>query len=68
MINVDGKKYFVPPQYINLDVSFQINNNNIIIFDEYHVEICRHHISRKKFNYRLEDINKSFLKPLITKN
>ena len=55
MINVDGKKYSVPPQYINLDVFFQINNNNIIIFDEYHVEICRHHISRKKFNYRLED-------------
>ena len=55
MINVDGKKYSVPPQYINLDVFFQINNNNIIIFDEYHVEICRHHISQKKFNYRLED-------------
>ena len=55
MINVDGKKYSVPSQYINLDVFFQINNNNIIIFDEYHVEICRHHISRKKFNYRLED-------------
>ena len=55
MINVDGKKYSVPPQYINLDVFFQIKNNNIIIFDEYHVEICRHHISQKKFNYRLED-------------
>jgi transposase len=55
MISIDGKKYSVPPQYINLDVFFQINNNNIIIFDEYHIEICRHHISRKKFNYRLED-------------
>jgi transposase len=55
MISIDGKKYSVPPQYINLDVFFQIKNNNIIIFDEYHVEICRHHISQKKFNYRLED-------------
>ena len=55
MISIDGNKYSVPPQYINLDVFFQIKNNNIIIFDEYHVEICRHHISQKKFNYRLED-------------
>jgi hypothetical protein len=55
MISIDGKKYSVPPQYINLDVFFQIKNNNIIIFDEYYVEICRHHLSQKKFNYRLED-------------
>ena len=51
LITVEGKKYSVPPEYINLYVFYQITNDRIVIYDELNIEICTHQISDKKINY-----------------
>ena len=55
MISIEGKKYSVPPQYINTNVFYQIKNNVIEILDEHYVLICTHNKSERMINYHYQD-------------
>jgi hypothetical protein len=52
MISIEGRKYSVPPQYINKTVFFQIRDDVIYIMDDMHIVICSHMISKQKLNYQ----------------
>ncbi len=54
MVSIDGRKYSVPPQYINNFVFYQTRNDLIDIYDENHILICSHNKSEKMLNYHKE--------------
>lgn len=51
LVNIAGKRYSVPPQYINKKVFYQIENNTISIFDDMNILICTHQISDRLYNF-----------------
>ena len=68
MISIDGKKYSVPPQYINMEVSFQLKNEIIEIYNSNQILICIHSVSNRKLNYRKEDFEQIAEKALADSN
>ena len=45
LITIEGKKYSVPPEYINLDVFYQITNDRIVIFLTFHKSYTKRGLS-----------------------
>ena len=68
MISINGKKYSVPPQYINMEVFYQLKNEIIEIYNSNQTLICSHSVSNRKLNYRKEDFEQIAEKALTESN
>jgi hypothetical protein len=68
MISINGKKYSVPPQYINMEVFYQFKNEIIEIYNSNQTLICSHSVSNRKLNYRKEDFEQIAEKALTDSN
>lgn len=51
LICVEGKRYSVPPKYINSEVFYQIENDEIKIFTDKGTLICKHPKSSSIYNF-----------------
>lgn len=57
MINYKGKKYSVPTKYIGKSVNIKCtDDNNINIYYSNDLIVC-HHLSDKKFNYKIKHVH-----------